>query len=114
MPWDWGDILSEQGLEDSILLKVHGSGLVVVDNYDSHKKMEGTGLDDGKGVERDILRQFTNLSVYQNQRGRLVKTQSLGPTPRVSDSVVLGLPYLNFSLGGCWGWCPNLNLEHWL
>lgn len=61
--------------------------------------MEGTGLGDGKSIERDMLRQlFAHWSVYQNQRGRLVK-QSLGPTPRVSDSVVLGLPYLNFSLG---------------
>lgn len=33
MPWDWDDILFEQRLKGLILL-VHGSSLVVVDNYD--------------------------------------------------------------------------------
>lgn len=76
MPWDWDDILLEQDFKDPILLKVQGSGLVVVDHHDQHKKLKELVLMVGRVMEecRDMLRHlFSNLNVYQNHLEGVVK-----------------------------------------
>lgn len=66
-------MLFEQDLKDPILLKVHGSNLVVVDNYVYNKKMKGLGSMKGWRGCRHILGQFSNLSVYRNHLVGLLK-----------------------------------------